>query len=54
MIHITSIGAISFLFDFIHFPYLQFTVGEVENFHGREFEDSPVQTVNTVLILYNQ
>ena len=46
MIHITSIGAISL--------DLQFTAGEVENFHCREFEDSPVQTVNTVLILSNQ
>ena len=54
VIHITSFGAISLLFDFIHFPHLQFTAGEFENFHYREFEDFPVQTVNIILILANQ
>ena len=54
MIHITSSGAISFLFYFIHFSHLQFTVGEFENFHCREFEDFPMQTINIVLILANQ
>ena len=32
VIHIISFGAISFLFDFIIFPHLQFTVGEFEDF----------------------
>ena len=46
VIHITSFGAISFLFDFIHFSPLAVNC--------REFEDFPVQTVNIVLILANQ
>ena len=54
VIHITSIGAISFLFYFIHFSPLQFTAGEFENFHCREFEDFHVQTVNIILNLDNQ
>ena len=32
VIHITSFGAISFLFYFFIFPHLQFTAGEFENF----------------------
>ena len=54
VIHITSIGAISFLFDFIHFSPLQFTAREFENIHCREFEDFPMQTVNIILNLANQ
>ena len=54
VIHITSIGVILFLFYFIHFSHLQFTVGEFEKFHYREFEDLPLQTVNIVSILANQ
>ena len=46
VIHITSFGAISFLFYFIHFSPLAV--------HCREFEDFHVQTVNIVLILANQ
>ena len=42
-----------FLILFI-FPYFQFTTREVENFHYMEFEDSLMQTINTVLILSNQ
>ena len=53
VIHITSSGAIFFFFLFI-FPHLKLNAGEFENFHGREFEDFPVQTVNSVLILENQ
>ena len=45
VINITSFGAISFLFYFITFPHVQFTVGEIENF--------TVQTVPPVLILSN-
>ena len=41
-----------FLILFI-FPYLQFTAVEFENFHCRESEDSPVLTINIVLILSN-
>ena len=42
-----------FLILFI-FPPLQFTAGEFENFHCREFEDFPMQTVNIILNLPNQ
>ena len=54
MIHITSYGVISFLFILFIFPELQLTTGVFENFHGREFEDFLVQTVNIVLILATQ
>ena len=45
MIHITSVGEISFLFYFTIFPHLQFTVEEFENFTAGEFENFTVQTV---------
>ena len=54
VIHITSVGAISFLFYFIHFSPLAVHCRGILKFHCREFEDFPMQTVNIVLILANQ
>ena len=53
MIHIASVGEISFLFYFTIFPHLQFTTGKFENFTtgkfenftAGEFENFTVQTV---------
>ena len=45
VIHITSVGEISFLFYFSIFPHLQFTAGEFENFTAGEFENFTVRTV---------
>ena len=39
MIHITSVGEISFLFDFTIFPHLRFTAGKFENFTAGKFEN---------------
>ena len=45
VIHITSVGEISFLFYFTIFSHLQFTAREFENFTAWEFENITVQTV---------
>ena len=45
MIHITSVGEISFLFYFTIFPHLHFIAGKFENFTAGEFEIFTVQTV---------
>ena len=39
VIHITSVGEISFRFYFTIFPHLQFITGEFENFTTEEFEN---------------
>ena len=53
VIHITSFGAISFLFDFIIFPLLQFTAGENENFTAGSLKTSLCKLLPPVLILVN-
>ena len=45
MIHITSVGEISFLFYFTIFPHLQFTAGEFENFTAGSLKKITVQIV---------
>ena len=53
VIHIISFGAISFLFDFIIFPHLQFTAGEFEDFTVGSLKTLPCRLLLPVLILAN-
>ena len=53
VIHITSFGAISFLFYFTIFPHLQFTAGEFENFTAGSLRTSLCRLLLPVLILAN-
>ena len=53
VIHITSFGAISFLFSFTIFPHLQFTAGEFENFIAGSLKTSLCRLLPPVLILAN-
>ena len=53
VIHITSFGAISFLFYFVIFPHLQFTAGEFENFTVGSLKTSLCRLLPPVLILAN-
>ena len=53
MIHITSVGEISFLFYFTIFPHLLFIVGEFENFTTGSFKISLCRLLPPVLILAN-
>ena len=53
VIHITSFGAISFLFGFTIFPHLQFTAGEFENFTARSLKTLLCRLLPRVLILAN-
>ena len=53
MIHITSVGEISFLFYFTIFPHLQFTAGEFENFTAGSLKFSLCRLLPPILILAN-
>ena len=53
MIHITSVGEISFLFYFTIFPHLQFIAGEFENFTAVSLKKSLCRPLPPVLILSN-
>ena len=53
MIHITSVGEISFLFYFTIFPHLQFTAGEFEIFTTESLQISLCRLLPPVLILSN-
>ena len=53
VIHIISFGEIPFLFYFIIFPHLQFTVGEFEDFTAGSLKTSLCRLLLPVLILAN-
>ena len=53
VIHITSVGEISFLVYFTIFPHLQFTIGEFENFTAGSLKISLCRLLPPALILAN-